>query len=117
MLPNIYQCSIFPKPTKKIAIKEIKNLKISKAVKDSDSPVNSLKENAEFFDEQVCCQFNEAIYSSIFPASFKLANITPAFKIGYRNQKRNYIPTIHYHKALHLGCCSSPRSASTFQIF
>ena len=84
VLPNIYQCSIFPKPTKKIAIKEIKNLKISKAVKDSDSPVNSLKENAEFFDEQVCCQFNEAICSSIFPASFKLANITTVFKVGSR---------------------------------
>ena len=30
--------------------------------------------------------------SSIFPASFKLANITPVFKVGFRNQKDNYRP-------------------------
>ena len=43
-----------------------------------------------FVDEQICCQFNEAICSSIFPASFKLANITPVSKVGSRNQKDNY---------------------------
>ena len=45
-----------------------------------------------FFAEQICCQFNEAICSSIFPASFKLANITSVFKVGCRNQKDNYRP-------------------------
>ena len=73
-------------------MKEIENLEISKAIQDSDIPVKILKENAEFFAEQICCQFNEAIYSSIFPASFKSANITPVFKVGSRNQKDNYRP-------------------------
>ena len=73
-------------------MQEIENLEISKAIQDSDIPVKILKENAELFAEQICCQFNEAIYSSIFPASFKSANITPVFKVGSRNQKDNYRP-------------------------
>ena len=40
---------------KKTVIKDIKNLKISKAVQDSDIPVVSLKENAEFFAGETCC--------------------------------------------------------------
>ena len=43
-----------------------------------------------FFAEQVCRQFNEAICSSKFPATFKFANVTPVFKKGNRNQKDNY---------------------------
>ena len=42
--------------------------------------------------KQICCQFNEAICSSIFLASFKLANITPVFKAGPGKQKDNYRP-------------------------
>ena len=77
---------------KSTVTKEIKNLEIRKVVQDSDIPVKLLRGNPEFFAEQICCQFNEAICSSIFPASFKLANITPVFKVGSRNQKNNYRP-------------------------
>ena len=45
-----------------------------------------------FFAEQVCRQFNEAICSSKFPATFKFANVTPVFKKGNRNQKENCRP-------------------------
>ena len=65
---------------------EIKNLEISKAIQDSGITVKCLKQNAEFFAEQICCQFNEATCSSVLPASFKLANIAPVFKVGSRNQ-------------------------------
>ena len=51
-----------------------------------------LKENAEFFAEQICHQFNEAICSSKFPATFKFANLTHVFKQGTRNLKDNYRP-------------------------
>ena len=73
-------------------MKEIKNLEVSKSVQDSDIPVKILKENAEFFAEQICCQFKEEIFSSIFPVSLKLANITTIFKVDSRNQKDNYRP-------------------------
>ena len=54
--------------------------------------VQILKENADFFAEHICRQFNEAICSSKFPATFKFANVTPVFKNGNRNQKDNYRP-------------------------
>ena len=37
-------------------------------------------------------QFNEAIHTSKFPASFKFASVTLNFKQGSRNQKNNYRP-------------------------
>ena len=55
-------------------------------------PVRVVKENAEYFAEIICSQFNESINSSKFPLSFKLANITPVFKNESRNHKNNYRP-------------------------
>ena len=75
-------------------LKEIRRLNAKKADQDIDIPVKVLKENAEFFAEQICCQFNEAICPSKFPATFKFANITPVFKQGARNLKDNYLPII-----------------------
>ena len=60
-------------------LKEIRRLNAKKAVQDTNIPV--LKENAEFFAGQICHQFNEAICSSKFPATFKFANVTPVFNI------------------------------------
>ena len=55
-------------------------------------PVRVVKENAEYFAEIICSQFNESINSSKFPLSFKLANITPVFKNQSGNHKNNYRP-------------------------
>ena len=77
---------------KNTVLKEIRNLKTNKAVQDTDIPVKVLKENADFFAEHICLQFNEMICSSKFPSSFKFANVTPVFKNGTRNQKDNYRP-------------------------
>ena len=63
-----------------------------KAVQDTDIPVKILKENAEFFAEQICRQFSEAIYSSKFPATFKFANVTRYNVQGTRNLKDHYRP-------------------------
>ena len=49
---------------------------MNKAVQDIGIPVKLLKENAAYFAEYICLQFNEAICASKFPASFKLANVT-----------------------------------------
>ena len=61
-------------------------------MQDTDIPVEILKENADYFAEYICVQFNEAMCAFKFPASLKFANITPVFKQGSRNQKENYRP-------------------------
>ena len=63
-----------------------------KAVQDTDIPVKVLKENAEFFADQMCHQFDEDICSSKFPTVIKFVDVTPVFKQGTRNPKDNYRP-------------------------
>ena len=46
-------------------------------MQDTDISVNVMKENANFFVEQISPQFNEGICSSKYPESFKFANIIP----------------------------------------
>ena len=82
----------FSQVDKNTIVKEIRKLNMNKAVQDTDISVKILKENPDYFAEYICLQFNEAICASKFPASFKLANVTPVFKQGSRNQKDNYRP-------------------------
>ena len=56
----------FSRIDKKTVLNEIKKLKLSKAVQDSDIPVKILKENSDFFAEYIYLQFNEAVDSSKF---------------------------------------------------
>ena len=72
-------------------LKEIRGLSTTKASQDTDLPVKILKENANYFAEFICIQFNDSVNSSKFPFSFKCANITPIFKNESRNHKTNYI--------------------------
>ena len=58
-------------------LKKIRGMSAKKAVQDIDIPVKVLKGNAVFFTEQICLQFNEAICSSKFPATFNFSNVTP----------------------------------------
>ena len=87
-----YSSFYFSQVEKNTVLKEIGRLSFKKAVQETDIPVKILKENADFSAEHICRQFNEAICSSKFPATFKFANITPVFKKGNRNQKDNYRP-------------------------
>ena len=77
---------------KKTVLKIIRSLSNNKASQETDLPVSVVKENAEYFAEIICSQFNESINSPKFPLSFKLANITPVFKNESRNHKNNYRP-------------------------
>ena len=61
-------------------------------MQDTDIPVKILKENADYFAEHICLQFNETICSSKFPTSFKFANVPPVFKQRSRHKKDNYRP-------------------------
>ena len=75
-------------------IKSIKTLVLetSRTVQDTDVPMEILKNSANFFVEQICLQFNNAISATKFPTSFKFTNVTLVYKTGYRNQKENYRP-------------------------
>ena len=77
---------------KNTVLKEIRGLSTTKASQDTVLPVEMLKENADYFAEFICIQFNNSVYSSKFPSSFKCGNITPIFKNESRNHKRNYTP-------------------------
>ena len=73
---------------KKTVLKIIRSLSSNKDLpQKTDLPVRVVKENAKYFAEIICSQFNESINSSKFPLSFKLANITPVFKNESRNHK------------------------------
>ena len=82
----------FSRFDKKTVLNEIKKLKLSKAVQDSDIPVKILKENSDFFAEYIYLRFNEAVDSSKFADFFKYPDITASFKQGLRNQANNYRP-------------------------
>ena len=63
---------------------------VNLCVQETNIPNKIFKENSDLFAEDACHQLNEAICSSKFPATFKFANVTPAFEKGNRNQKDNY---------------------------
>ena len=75
---------------KNTVLKEIGGLSTTKASQDNDLPVKILKENADYFAEFICFQFNDSVNSSKFLSSFKCANITPIFKNESRCHKTNY---------------------------
>ena len=75
---------------KNIVLKEIRGLSTTKASQDTDLHVKNLKENADYFAEFICIQFNNSVNSSKFPFSFKCASITSIFKNESRNHKTSY---------------------------
>ena len=77
---------------KNTVLQEIMKLSLNKSVQDTDISVKILQENADYFAEHICLQFNATICSSKFSTSFKFANVGPVFKQGSRNQKDNYRP-------------------------
>ena len=63
--------------TKEDVIKEIKNLDALKALQEDDIPTEIITENSDIFSNFIYQSFNNMIDVCIFPASLKLANITP----------------------------------------
>ena len=77
---------------KSTVMKEIDNLKPKKATQDIDTPVKNLMLNCIIFAECIFFQFNVAISSSQFPASFKFTDVTPVFKNRSRIKKDDFNP-------------------------
>ena len=75
---------------KNAVLKEIRSLSTVKASQDTGLSVKILKENADYFPEFFCIQFNDSVNSSKSQSSLKCANITRIFKNKSRNHKTNY---------------------------
>ena len=60
--------------------KLIQNLNCNKATQQYDIPIKILKENSEIFSYILCHNFNNSLFSKVFPSSLKKADITPVYK-------------------------------------
>ena len=69
-------------------LKEINKLGNRKAIQNTDIPV--IKQNVNIFGSYICHFFNVCVDKGTFPSVLKHANITPAFKKGYKGSKENY---------------------------
>ena len=82
----------FNRTTNKDVMKEIKDLDVCKASQKSD--ISTMISNADIFSSFIYQSFDNMTDVCIFPASLKLANITPVFKKRARNSKQNYRPVL-----------------------
>ena len=69
---------------------EIKKVDVLKAAKETDIPRKIAKENTDILVNFIFQSLNYVIVTSNFPAAFKLAKITPAFKKASKCFVENY---------------------------
>ena len=72
--------------------KLIQNLNCNKATQQYDIPIKILKENSEIFSYILCHNFNNSLFSKVFPSSLKKADIAPIYKKDETFLKNNYRP-------------------------
>ena len=72
--------------------KLIQNLNCNKATQQYDIPIKILKENSEIFSYILYHNFNNSLFSKVFPNSLKKADITPIFKKDEKFWQNNYRP-------------------------
>ena len=70
--------------------KLIQNLNCNKATQQYDIPIKILEENSEIFLHILYHNFNNSLFSKVFPNSLKKADITPVFKKEEKFLKNNY---------------------------
>ena len=73
-------------------IDEIKCLDESKATQYHDNPTKVIKENHDIFANFLTENFNDMFENSVFPDSYKQANINPVYKKDFRKEQENYRP-------------------------
>ena len=76
--------------TKETILNELRKLNPKKACQESDIPVKIIKENLDIVSNFVYSNFNNSLFSSIFPSHLKNATITPIFKKTDRANVENY---------------------------
>ena len=70
--------------------KLIQNLNCNKATQQYDIPIKILKEHSEIFSYILYHNFNNSLFSKVFPNSLKKADITPVLKKDENVLKNNY---------------------------
>ena len=78
--------------TQKKFWKLIQNLNCNKATHQYDIPIKILTENSEIFSHILYHNFNNSLFSKVYPNSLKKAHITPVFKKDKKFLKNNYRP-------------------------
>ena len=68
----------------------MQNLSCNKATQQYDIPIKILKENSEIFPWILCRNFNNSLFSKVFPDSLKKVETTPVFKKDEKCLKNNY---------------------------
>ena len=68
----------------------MQNLSCNKATQQYDIPIKILKENSEIFSWILCRNFNNSLFSKVFPDSLKKVETTPVFKKDEKCLKNNY---------------------------
>ena len=70
----------------------IQNLNCNKPTQQYDIPIKMLKENVEIFAYILYHNFNNSLFSKVFPNSLKKADIKPIFKKDEKFLKNNCRP-------------------------
>ena len=76
--------------TQEKSSKLIQNLNCNKATQQYDIPIKILKEHSEIFSYILYHNFNNSLFSKVFPNSLKKADITPVLKKDENVLKNNY---------------------------
>ena len=82
----------FTHVTKEDIVKEINELKTSKATPKDSIPAKIIKEFQDIFAQKISIDFNHSVDLGFFPNNLKYADVTPVFKKGDRLDKTNYRP-------------------------
>ena len=66
-------------------MKDINNFKTNKATQSTNIPTKPIKENSDIFGDFIFGNYNNCVFSSIFPNSLKNAIITTVHKKRCKN--------------------------------
>ena len=85
-------CFSFEFVDKQKISKEINKLDEKKACQEHDIPVKLIKSNKDLFSHFIYHNFNNSLFSSIFPSNLKAADILPIHKKKGKSNIENYRP-------------------------
>ena len=77
---------------KKLLKPSMHYLPCNKPTQQFDIPIKIFKENSEIFSYILHHNFNNSLFSKVFPNSIKKAHITTVFKKDKKVLKNDYIP-------------------------
>ena len=62
----------------------------TKSSEKNDTPIRIIKKIIVIFVDFLCTSIKSVFKSASFPSSFKLADVTPLYKIERKDMKKNY---------------------------